>query len=66
MKHFEVNKVKCKNIFSPPFSTSGEGYKMCTEVHANGIGSGKGTHVSLGVCLMKGDNDDSLSGRSLG
>ena len=27
------------------------------EVHANGFGRGKGTHVSLFVCLMKGEND---------
>ena len=26
-------------------------------VFANGVGRGKGTHVSLFVCLMKGEND---------
>ena len=34
---------------------------MCLEVYANGIADGKGTHVSVVACLMKGDNDDSLS-----
>ena len=27
---------------------------------ANGFGDGKGSHVSMFVCLMKGENDDSL------
>ncbi len=48
-------------FYSPPFYTSSKGYKMGINVDANGDGDGKGTHVSVFACLMKGDNDDSLS-----
>ena len=34
---------------------------MCATVDANGKGDGEGTHVSVFVYLMKGDNDDSLT-----
>ena len=45
---------------SPPFFTHPGGYKMCLEVYGNGHGSGKGTHLSVFFCLMKGENDDHL------
>ena len=61
MKTFEANKYDSNAITSPSFHTSGEGYKMCIKVYSNGIGAGEGTHVSVYACLMKGDNDDSLS-----
>ena len=34
--------------------------KMCLLVDANGCGRGKGTHVSVFVCLMRGEFDDYL------
>ena len=40
--------------------TSYNGYKMCICVDANGWWDFKGTHVSVGAYLMKGDNDDTL------
>ena len=36
------------------------GYKLCLEVCANGKRSGKGTHISVFVYLMKGKYDDIL------
>ena len=33
---------------------------MCLNVYANGFGDGKGRHVSVFTCLMKGENDDNL------
>ena len=48
-------------FYSPPFYNSYNGYKMCLRVDPNGWGEAEGTHVSVGVYLMKGDNDDSLS-----
>ena len=33
---------------------------MCLKVYANGIQDGKGTHVSVGARLMRGEFDDSL------
>ena len=34
---------------------------MCINVVAEGNADAKGTHVSVYACLMKGDNDDSLT-----
>ena len=51
-----------KNIwYSPGFYTHTCGYKMCLRVHANGCGDDKGTHVSVFLRLMKGENDDALT-----
>ena len=33
---------------------------MCLRVYANGIGSGAGTHISVYLCLMRGEHDDNL------
>ena len=33
---------------------------MCFSVEANGFGRGKGTHVSVYLCLLKGEYDDTL------
>ena len=52
---------KRSNIwFSSPFLTHPGGYQLCMEVHGNGCGSGEGTHLSVYLCLMKGENDDHL------
>ncbi len=61
MKNYEVTKFEGKNIYGPSFFTSASGYKLCIRVYANGQGVSKGTHVSVYACLLKGDNDDSLS-----
>ena len=45
---------------SSPFFTHPGGYQMCLEVWGNGYGPGKGTHLSVYVRLMKGENDDHL------
>ena len=45
---------------SPPFYYR-EGYKMCLAVHANGVGEGAGTHVSVVVLHFRGEYDDQLS-----
>ena len=46
--------------YSQPFYSWPGGYKLCLSVDANGHGSGKGTHVSVFVHLMKGENDHQL------
>ena len=33
---------------------------MSLRIDCNGIGRGAGTHVSVSVCLMKGEHDDKL------
>ena len=50
-----------KEEFHTLFYTSSRGYKMCVNVHANGYGAGKDTHVSVYASLMKGDNDHFLT-----
>ena len=53
-----------KNItlYSPPFYTAGKngGYKMCLFLYLDGDGSGKGTHLSFYIAVMKGEHDDRL------
>ncbi len=46
--------------YSPPVYTHHQGYKICLSVHANGDATAKGTHISVYVCLMRGEFDDSL------
>ena len=61
LSEFTKHKTNETEFNSSPFHTSPTGYKMCISVDANGIGSVKGTHVSVYAHLMKGDNDDSLT-----
>jgi len=60
MTNFEQLKADSDNWLSPPFYTHPEGYKMCLSVDANGYDKGKGTHVSVYACLMRGEFDDHL------
>ena len=57
---YAEHKSNNDHVYSPPFYSSLGGYKLCIKVHANGIGEGKGTHLSVYVYLMHGDNDDHL------
>ena len=59
--NFEEKKQKNERFYGPIFFTSKSGYKLRVCVVANGFGDGEGTHVSVFACLMKGDNDDSLT-----
>ena len=58
----EYSKRKQFNnqYYSPPFTTSPQGYTLCLKVFANGDGSGEGSHLSLYACVMKGQHDDRL------
>ena len=57
---FDELKKKGANWYSRPFYTGVGGYKMCLHVYANGCGAGKGTHVSVFTCLMRGEFDSHL------
>ena len=48
--------------FSPPFTTSPQGYRLCLRVDANGDGNGKlkGSHLSIYAFIMKGQHDNRL------
>ena len=61
LDNFSVYKRTNAAWWSQPFYTSVDGYKLQLSVVANGKGSGAGTHLTLYVRLMKGDNDDKLS-----
>jgi hypothetical protein len=50
------------SFYSPAFYTSGGisgsgGYRCCAKIYLNGDGSGKGTHVSIYLVILKGDYD---------
>ena len=63
IKVSQFSELKANNNvwYTPGFYTHTCGYKMCLRVDANGRGAGKGTHVSVYLCLMKGENDDALT-----
>ena len=60
-RYQEAKDGKTSSLYSPPFYTSPHGYRLCLRAYLNGDGSGKGTHVSLFVVIMKGEFDDLLS-----
>ena len=47
-------------MFLSPFYTHTRGYKLSLVVHTNGYGIYTGTHMSVGICIMKGEFDDDL------
>ena len=57
---FRVEQDVEERVCLPPFYTHSHGYKFCVYVYPQGIGDGKGTHVSIYACLMKGPFDDHL------
>ncbi|XP_062521681.1 TNF receptor-associated factor 3-like [Corticium candelabrum] len=48
---------KTSSIYSQPFYTSTNGYKLCARMYLNGDGMGRGTHLSLFVVVMRGEYD---------
>ena len=60
MVNYSDHKSKDDHYFTPPFYTHPCGYKFCLRINANGDGSGKRTHVSLFVYVMKGEYDADL------
>ena len=60
-RDYEKGKNDEKLFFSQPFYTSSDGYRMQVEIYPNGYDDGKGTHVSVYVNILKGDNDAVLN-----
>ena len=60
MAKFNEYKRDNDSWYSPPFYTHLNGYKMCLRVDANGIASARGTHLTVFVCLMRGEFDEQL------
>lgn len=60
MTNYEEHKWMENDWHSPPFYTHQLGYKMCLRVCACGQLKGQGSHVSIFIHLMCGENDDFL------
>ena len=60
MANFDEYKRDNDSWHSPHFHTHPNGYKMCLHVFANGVGSRQGTHLTVYVCLMRGEFDEQL------
>ena len=60
LEGFEKKKRDDEWWFSTSVYSHFGGYKMCLRVYPNGDSNAKGTHVSIYIYLMKGDNDDNL------
>ena len=60
IEQFRMNKENEAVLYTDPFYTAQGGYKMTLRVDPNGVGSGKGTHISAYIYLMKGENDHNL------
>ena len=61
LKNFEHHRLENSSVFSTPFYTGPEGYKLCLKVSANGDGNFKGTHLAVFAYIMRGEHDDRLS-----
>lgn len=57
----EARLGRTLSLYSPPFYTSPHGYRICLRAYLNGDGTGRGTHVSLYIVIMKSEYDDLLS-----
>jgi len=56
----DVLSGKTPVIYSPPFYTKADGYKMCLSIYLNGNGDGLNTHISIFFIVMKGEYDATL------
>ena len=56
----EAKEGRITSIYSAPFYTGRNGYKMCIRAYLNGDGSGKGTHLSIFYVIMRGEYDPLL------
>ena len=60
ISEFSKRKEFNNMYFSPPFTTSPQGYKFSIKVMANGCKSGKGTNITISAMIMKGQHDEHL------
>ena len=56
----DAQEERITSIYSPPFYTGRNGYKMCIRAYLNGDGIGFKTHLSLFFVLMRGEYDPLL------
>ena len=60
ISEYSKRKQFDNQYYSPPFTTSPQGYTLCLGVYTNGCGDGKGSHLSIFAYVMKGQHDDRL------
>ena len=60
ISQYSKRKQLDNEYYSPPFTTSPQGFRFCLKVCANGDSSGKGSHLSIYAHIMKGQHDDHL------
>ena len=56
----DAQEERITSIYSPPFYTGRNGYKMCIRAYLNGDGIGYRTHLSLFFVIMRGEYDPLL------
>ena len=61
MPEYNIKKKDEVEWCSESFYTHNKGYKMCLTIDPAGTDDGKGTHLSVFLCLMKGPHDDELT-----
>ncbi|CAF3375195.1 unnamed protein product [Rotaria sp. Silwood1] len=59
-KMIDAQSERQTSIYSPPFYSSPNGYKMRARLYLNGDGNARRTHMSLFFVLMRGLNDPML------
>ena len=57
----EARIGKTISLYSAPFYTGRHGYKLCLRLYMDGDGSGKGTHLSFFLTIMRGEYDALLN-----
>ena len=57
----KMDEENDKEWYSETLYTHNRGYKMCLTTDTAGDGSGRGTHLSVFLILMKGPHDDELT-----
>jgi len=60
MTGFTTKRKNKQEWLSNSFYTNTKGYRMCLQIDADGISSGKGTHCSMSLFLMRGEYDDGV------
>ena len=60
-RRHEAKIAKVVSLYSAPFYNSRFGYKLCLRLYLDGDGSGKGTHLSFFLTIMRGEYDALLS-----
>ena len=60
ISQYSKRKQFNNQYYSPPFTTSPQGYRFCLKVFTNGYGSRKGSHLSIFAHIVKGQHDGRL------